>query len=398
MPRYRYTAQDIKGNRKTGIIEAASETALIAHLREQQLYLLSYKTNAAAGGSSAGMRLNSKQLAQFNYELGSMLSSGISLIRAVEIILRRDIPKKQRVAYEEIYRSLLNGMALSDSMEKLGGVFPELLINMYRAGEANGTLDQTANRMAEHYEKEQRLKSKLKSASTYPMILMCLTIAVMVLIFTVVLPKFLALYGDAPLPAITQAVIGISILFTQHTLGLIIGILLIIFTLMSIYRLPKVRYKVDKLKLKVFIIGKLMRTVYTARFARTLSSLYSSGLSILTALQICRGTIGNAYIAAQFEDLIKNVRNGSALSESVEQIDGYDKKLSSTILIGEESGQLEHMLLAVADSFDYESEQATARLSSMLEPILIILMALLVGTVIFSVMLPIIQMYGNMGL
>ncbi|MDD2220979.1 MAG: type II secretion system F family protein, partial [Clostridia bacterium] len=306
--------------------------------------------------------------------------------------------KKQRAAYEEIYRSLLNGMALSDSMEKLGGVFPELLINMYRAGEANGTLDQTANRMAEHYEKEQRLKSKLKSASTYPMILMCLTIAVMVLIFTVVLPKFLALYGDAPLPAITQAVVGISILFTQHTLGLIIGILLIIFTLMSIYRLPKVRYKVDKLKLKVFIIGKLMRTVYTARFARTLSSLYSSGLSILTALQICRGTIGNAYIAAQFEDLIKNVRNGSALSESVEQIDGYDKKLSSTILIGEESGQLEHMLLAVADSFDYESEQATARLSSMLEPILIILMALLVGTVIFSVMLPIIQMYGNMGL
>ena len=397
MPRYRYTAKDIKGRRMTGTIEAASETALIAQLREKQLFLLSYKTNTVAN-SSAGMHLNSKQLAQFNYELGSMLSSGISLIRAVEIILRRDIPQKQRAAYEDIYRSLLGGVALSDAMEQLGGVFPELLINMYRAGEANGTLDLTANRMADHYEKEHRLKSKLKSASTYPMILMCLTIVVMILIFTVVLPKFLALYGDAPLPAITQAVIGISNLFTQHTLSLIIGVLLLAFGFMSLYRQPKVRYKLDKLKLKIFIIGKLMRTVYTARFARTLSSLYSSGLSILTALQICRGTIGNSYIAAQFEDMIKNVRNGSALSEAIEQIDGYDKKLSSTVLIGEESGQLEHMLLAVADSFDYEAEQATARLSSMLEPILIILMAVLVGTVIFSVMLPIIKMYGNMGL
>jgi len=316
----------------------------------------------------------------------------------VEIILRRDIPKKQRAAYEDIYRSLLGGIALSDAMEQLGGVFPELLINMYRAGEANGTLDQTANRMADHYEKEQRLKSKLKSASTYPMILMCLTVVVMILIFTVVMPKFLALYGDAPLPAITQAVVGLSNLFTHHAISLIIAVLLLVFGLMSLYRLPKVRYKIDKLKLKIVIVGKLLGTVYTARFARTLSSLYASGLSILTALQICRGTIGNAYIAAQFDDLINNVRNGSALSESIDQIDGYDKKLSSTILIGEESGQLEHMLLAVADSFDYEAEQATSRLSSMLEPILIILMSVLVGTVIFSVMLPIIKMYGNMGL
>jgi len=162
-------------------------------------------------------------------------------------------------------------------------------------------------------------------------------------------------------------------------------------------RIRKVALKVDRLKIRVPIIGKLLKIIYTARFARTLSSLYTSGISMLNALEITRTTISNTYIENQFDEVIKSVRNGEFLSESVAMVDGFDKKLSATILIGEETGRLDAMLESTAESFDYEAEMATGRLVQLLEPVMIVILAVVVGGIMLAVMMPIMTLYQNAG-
>lgn len=394
MPVYKYEARDIAGKTIRGRIEAADTESMLSQIRDQRLFLLSYE---AASEKKQGRKMNGKDLADFNRQIGAMLTSGVSLLRSFEIMLRRDISQAHKQVYEAIYTELLKGVSFSDAMEGLGRVFPPLMINMYRAAEANGTVDQTALRMAEHFESEYRLNNKIRSAAIYPIVLLVITVVVLVVVFVFILPTFTDLYGDAELPGPTKVVMAIGSLFSQHYIFLIIGVLAVVFGVRALLRIESVRVSVDKFKLKVPVFGKLMRIVVTARFARTLSSLYASGLSILTALEIARGTVLNAYITSQFDELVNDVRIGNSLADSLDKIDGFDKKLSSTVAVGEESGRLESMLNSVADSFDYEAQEAAQRMVSLLEPMLIIIMALLVGFVLVATIMPIYSMYGEIG-
>jgi type IV pilus assembly protein PilC len=191
--------------------------------------------------------------------------------------------------------------------------------------------------------------------------------------------------------------LGISDFLINYYLYLIIGIVLVVAAFFALMQRPGPKRFVDRLKIKTPVIGKLLVVVYTARFARTLSALYVSGIPMIQALTIVRTTVGNTYIEKQFDDVINSLGNGSTLSQSLALVDGFDKKLISTILIGEESGRLEQMLVSVADQYDYESEMATQRLVSMMEPVMIIIMAAVVLMVIVSVLLPMFQMYESIG-
>lgn len=324
-----------------------------------------------------------------------MLSSGIPLVRAIRIMIDRCDKPKLRAIYERIYIALQQGQTLSDAMTRETRAFPELLINMIRAGEASGTLEQTTMKMAQHYDKEHRLNNKIKSATTYPIILLVLLVLVVIAIFTFVLPQFFTLFTDIELPAITKVVMAISHFVTQYWMFLLIGVLVLIAVWSAALRTEKVRLAYDRFKLRIPRIGKLLRIIYTARFSRTLSSLYSSGLTMTTALPIAAKTLGNAYIARQFHAAITRVRNGEMLSAAIESIDGFDSKLAETIYIGEETGRLDDMLNSVADSFDYDSEMATQKLVTYIEPIMIIFMAVVIGFVMVSVILPIYTLYTN---
>lgn len=392
MPVYKYVAKNIKGQTVRATQDAANTEALLTLLHERSLFLVSYEAVSSTG---RGRRFKAKELAEFNRELGTMLSSGITLLRALEIMLRRDIPPHQRQVFGRIHTALLSGVALSSAMEEQGGVFPQLLINMYRAGEANGTMDVTALQMAEHYEKEHRLQSKIKSAMTYPIILMVMTVGIVILLFTVVLPMMGDMFEGMDLPPITRAVMFISRLFTDYLLYTILVIVGVVAGIQLLLRVPRVRVAFDRFKLRMPVFGKMMRTIATARFARTLSSLYASGLSILTALEITRGTVGNAYIATQFDELVNNVRTGNSLSDALDKVDGFDKKLAATVLVGEESGRLDVMLKNVADSFDYEAAEASQRMVSILEPVMIAVMAIIVAMIMIAVLLPMYGMYSN---
>lgn len=396
MPEYAYVAKGLDAKTVRGTHEAVDAQQLADWLREQNLFLLKYRERAA--DQQRGYRLKATELADFSRQVGTMLASGIPLTRAVSILLQRPMKEKVAKVYTEIYRSLQRGHTLSQAMAEQSGSFPELMINMFRAGESSGRLDKTAIRMADFYDKEHRLHNKIRGALTYPAILLVLTVVVVIGMFTLILPQFFSLFeGLDTLPLPTRIVLAISDFMSHNWLYVIIGILIAVAGISMLLRLPRVHLIMDRLKLRLPKAGKLLGVIYTARFARTLSSLYVSGLTMINALQIAARTVGNQYINSQFPKVVRLVRDGKPLSASIAQVDGFDAKLSSIIFVGEESGKLDDMLESVADTFDYESEAATQRLVSILEPLLIVLMALIIGSIMISVILPLMQLYNSIG-
>lgn len=396
MPEYAYAAKGLDGRTVRGSHEAPDVQQLTDWLRERDLFLIKYRERAVE--AQRGYRLKAPELADFSRQVGTMLASGIPLARAMNILLQRSLKDKVAKVYTELYRSLQRGHTLSEAMAEQSGSFPELMINMFRAGESSGRLDKTAVRMADFYEKEHRLHNKIRGALTYPAILLVLTVLVVIALFTLILPQFFSLFeglGTLPLP--TRVVLAISDFLSHNWLYVAIGVLVVAAGWSMLLRLPKVRLFLDRLKLRLPKAGKLLAVIYTARFARTLSSLYTSGLSMINALTISARIVGNQYIASQFPKVVRLVRDGKPLSASIAEVDGFDAKLASIVFVGEESGKLDDMLESVADTFDYESEVATQRLVSILEPLLIIFMALVIGAIMISVILPLMQMYNSIG-
>ena len=394
MPVYKYNAVTVDGSRRAGSFEAANEAQLSAVLKDNGLFLTRSKL---AKAKAKYKRLKTNEVADFCRQLSAMLASGITLIRAMQIIESRDAKPQVKVVYHDLINELRRGSTLSESMELLDPAFPPLLTNMLRAGENTGGIDKTAEKMAITYDKQHKLNAKMKSASIYPIILIVLIVLVVIILFTFVLPSFMGVFGDMELPLPTMIMMGISNFLTRYWAfvlgGAIAGVALII----AIFRQPAPRKLWDAFKLKTPVFGKLLRIIYTARFARTLASLYVSGIPMIQSLRIGRATVGNAYIEAQFDKVINSLGNGRTLSMSMAEVDGFDIKLQSTIAVGEESGRLESMLDSVADQFDYEAEMATQRLVTMMEPAMIVIMAVVVVTVIVSVLLPIFSMYQSIG-
>ena len=394
MATFNYTAKALDGTIKKSTMDALDQDRLEQKLRSEGLFLLTCKEVKQKTGAN---RIKAMEISDFCRQIGTMLSSGVSLLRAVDIISKRDIRPNLKNVYQNLGASLQQGLPLHRAMEKEEGAFPELLINMIAAGEASGKLDQTAMKMAEHYEKEYRLHTKLRNVAAYPFILLFVTIIVMVIIFTVVLPNFFTMFEGLELPLTTRMLMALSGALTGYWYLFLLGAALLVGLVVFLLSVPKIRLWFDHLKVRLPWFGKLMRIIYTARFARTLSSLYASGLTMIDALSVSRGTIGNRFIDAQFYSVIEEVRQGQALSSVIAKVNGFDPKLASTIMIGEETGRLDDMLESVADSFDYESDMATQRLTTIMEPILIILLAIIVGFVMFSVILPIYDMYDAIG-
>lgn len=394
MPLYEYTAADLGGKSIKGSMRVDDPTQLTVALRTNNLFLLEYHEFEE---DKARFRLNIKELSDFCRQLGTMTGSGISLVRAIEIISEGDLRPQVRKIYQSLTSAIRQGDPLSTAMHEQRGAFPELLINMFVAGESSGKLSSTAIKMASHYEKEHRLNSKVQGASTYPLILLGVTMVVMLVVFTVVLPQFFTLFVGMELPASTRLVLGISHLMVDNIWAVLFFIFCVVFMGFTVFQLSFVQYYFDMLKLRIPKINKLLMTIYTARFARTLSSLYISGLSLLEAIDVSRQTIGNRYLARQFDEVLSAVRRGETLSTAILRIKGFDVKLAATILIGEESGKLDIMLSSAADAYEYDAEAATQRLTTFMEPIMIIIMAVVIGFVMISVMLPIYEFYQSMG-
>ena len=392
MARFKYVAKDMSGKVHKGTVEAASENALTQQLREENLYLVEAKD---LNGAKKHKKLKAKQLAAFCRELSALLASGVTLVRALDIISEQEgMNKDEQDIYKDVLQDLKRGISLSDAMESKE-CFPDLMIGMIRSGEGSGNLDLVTQRLSIQYEKDYKLTQQVKSAMTYPCILLVLCVVIVILIVTFILPQFQSLFDQMEsLPMITNILIAVSNFLVQKWYIALLAVAVIIALIRIIVGIPSVRRGVDWLKVHMWGFGKLFKVVYTARFARTLSSLYSSGMPLVSAVGVAAKTIGNGYVESQFDEVITMVRGGVPLSQGLREVDGLLKKLSSTILVGEESGRLDVMLDSIAETLEADAEQATKRMVTLLEPILIIFMALIVGCIMIGVMLPIYQSYS----
>ena len=391
---YKYRAQDENGKAISGTMQATDELDLHERLKQEKKYLIQAKAQADKVNIK---RLRSDVVSEFAKNIGELLGAGVTLVKALRIISEDEsIKPKEREVYTGLLKQVRSGVPLSEAMSASGDAFPPLFINMIKSAESSGSMDKIALQMSVHYEKEYRLNQKVKSSMTYPKILCVLIVVVVAIIMGYVIPQFKDLFSQMDtLPTSTTILLGISNFVKNKWYVLIIAAVVLYIFFRVLCAIPGIRYAKDKLELKLPVIGKLRRVIYTARFARTLSSLYSAGISIINCLQIARNTIGNSYIERQFDQVIADVRAGMNLSESLDRVDGFTKKLSSSVAVGEETGALDTMLVSIANQMEYDSEVAMNKLVSYLEPAMIVVMAAVVGFVIISVIQPIYGSYAT---
>lgn len=391
--RYRYTAGTMDGKTVRGTAKAANETELYALLRSQNLYL----KRAARIKELSNKRFTVKQLSSFCQNLSNMLSAGVSIVRSLTILAEtKDLPKNQSAVYRRILDEIQKGYSLAAAMEKQE-IFPDFMIGLIRSAEVSGGLDNAIARLSNHYTQEYRFNQQIRSMMLYPCFLAGLALIVLTVIFTLILPEFAELFaGIEELPVITIILMSVSdFLITQWYIALTVAMLtaaLICFLL----HVRAVRVRLDRWKLKTRFLGlgKLNSMICTARFARTVCSLYSSGISPVSAIRAASRVVGNLYLAGQFDTAANRVDNGGTLSAAIHEVDGLQQKLTGVIRVGEESGSLDEMLNNVADLMEYDSRQAGKRLLTLLEPVTILFMALVVCLIMVGVMYPIINSYS----
>ncbi len=393
MKSFSYTAQDAKGNQLKGVIVAEDEQAFLAKMKEKGLYCKDYK-ESDSDNSNSTYKFSTKELAFNCRQLAAMLTSGLTLVKAIDILCKEQEKEKAKAIWQDIYENVQKGESFSGCLEMHKGSFPDFLISMVGAGESSGSLDVIMQRMSDHYAKENKLKNTIKSAMVYPVILLVLCVVIVIFLFTFIMPTFIDMYEDpSTMPALTKMMSHISDFLKTKWYILIIVVVGLFFGFRYAMKVPKFRLKIDRLLLKGPGFGPLITKIYTGRFARTLSSLYSSGIPMVECLERSSAILGNSYVDACFEDVVAEVKQGETLSSAITRTGIFEPMFCSVIFVGEEAGALDSILEKTSDYYEEESDAAVARLVSMVEPILIIFLAVIIGMVVCAIY-P--ALYGSM--
>lgn len=391
---FSYVATDVNGKKLKGKESAEDAAELIDKLRQKGLYCTSYKDLTAGKANDVKFKFKTKDLSFFCRQLAAMLTSGVSLVKSLHILQSQTENKKMKAVLLDIYEEVQKGRSFSEAIATKPGVFPGLFVSMVGAGEASGNLDMIMNRVSEHYAKDSKTQNKIKGAMIYPIVLLTLLVVMMVAMFTFIMPMFrgLMMEGDE-IPPLSAAMFAISDFFINQWYILIIALIAIVIAFRIILTTPASKLKWDEMLLRLPKVGGLLRTIYTARFARTMSNLFASGLQMVDCIEKSVGTLGNTYIIKSFEDVVENVKRGEALSVAIGRINVFEGMFVSIVYVGEESGTLDQILEKSSDYYDDEADSAISSMVSLLEPVMIILMGVMVGCILAGVF-PI--LYGGM--
>ncbi len=393
MKSYSYIAQDARGKQVKGKANAENEQEFLEKMKERGLFIKDYGEESS-GASKSIYKFGTKELSFCCRQLSAMLTSGLTLVKAIDILTKEQENEKAKAIWQDIYENVQKGESFSSTLEMHAGSFPNFLISMVSAGESSGSLDVIMTRMSDHYAKENKLKNTVKSAMVYPVILAVLCIVIVMFLFIFIMPTFIDMYEDkSQMPAITKALDAISKFLRKRwyfVIAIVIG--LVVFIKYAL-KVPKWRYKLDRLLIKGPAFGPLMTKIYTGRFARTLSNLYSSGIPMVECLQKASAILGNSYVDEKFEEVIDEVKQGETLSAAITRTEIFETMFCSVIYVGEESGALDSILEKTSDYYEEESDSAVQRLVSLVEPLLLIFMGLIIGLVVAGVY-P--ALYGSM--
>ncbi len=400
---YDHQSIDHDGKRTKGKIEASNELAAAQQLRQQGLTPLAItdadtlmKRDIRIPG--LGDRTSLKDLSVFSRQFATMTQSGMSLLRSLAVLEEQAQKESLKKAVGEVRLDIEGGMSLSGALGKHPKVFPALMVAMIRAGETGGFLDSALDRIATNFEKDAQLRGKIKSALTYPAIVLIFTVvmisAVLIFIVPIFEKMFQQLGGELPLP--TQIIVNAS--HTLFWLGpLIIGVLVV--STVTLRRLmavnPAVRLRVDRVKLKLPVFGPLFTKIALSRFSRNLGTLLGVGVPVLQALDVVGATTGNAVISTAMADLQNAVREGRPMSSQLGAHKIFPSMVVQMVEVGEESGQISQMLEKVADFYDREVDSAAEALTASIEPIMVLVMGGVVGGMIICLYLPMFSIYQN---
>jgi general secretion pathway protein F len=409
MPAYAYTGLDAKGKQVKGVTNADTVASLKATLKREGIYLTGVTettkaaAQAAAGGGSgreidlSGLfdRVNSKTVAQTTRLLGTLLHAGVTLPEALRALTDQVESPKFKAILSDISGKVNEGSSLADSMSKYPSVFPQLYINMIRAGEASGALETVLFRLAEFMEKQLEIQGKITSAMVYPLILSCLGVIIIAVLMVGIVPKITSMFEEmnAVLPWNTRLLIWMSdTLASWWSIVIIAGIAFTIWVFIRWRATEAGQNLGDRIILATPVVGELVRKVAIARFSRTLSTLLSSGVQLLAALDIVRSLLGNVILEKVVTEARDSIREGEGISPALKRSGQFPPLVTHMIGVGERSGQLEQMLGDVADAYDRETSTTIQRLTALLEPLMIVVMGVGVGFVVFSIMQPIMQL------
>lgn len=401
MPLYLYTAKSFSGQKTNGVLEADNMQSFYRILREQQLFCIEVKekrqTVQNASDQSKPIKLKVKDLVVFCNQFHVLLMAGVTVIKALDVIYQQTESKNVKKVVLKVYEAVQKGDMLSEAMRKQTGTFPDILINMIESGEASGKLDLVLQRMSEHFEKERKLHSKIISAVTYPVILSIVAIGVVAMLLTFVLPTFLGMFesSNVALPLPTQILLSISGFLTSYWYILLIVIAAAVIAIRKYISTDEGRLKWDRLKLKIPVYKTTTVKIMTARMTRTLATLLSSGIPLLSCIEITSKILGNKVVSDGMLAAREDMSRGSTLSQSVRKIGVFPPMVYSMINIGEESGSLENILEKTSAYYDEEVDVAIQRTLAIFEPALIVIMALVIGFIVISIMLAMFNVYGT---
>lgn len=390
MKEYKVKARTLDGSAVEEIIAAESEFDVGVIASEKGLFV----TDIAVVQEKKARKKKSikvKDLVVFCHQMAAMLNAGITTDKALNLVRMKAESTKLKEYYGRVYEEVQKGESVSNSLEQ-SGYFPKLFINMIRSGETTGDMGDTFQTMAAFYEKQAEMERKIKSAMIYPVILAILTVVITLVLVVFVLPGITESFQEQDVPGLTAALMSVSGFITSRWYILLGIVVALVFGIKELFKVDKIRIAFDKFKLKLPVVGKLLRTIYSARAASTISSLYAVGASMLVIVEETGGTLGNRYVEELFDDIYIKVSTGELLSKAMEETGIFDPMLYSMIEIGEEAGDLEVVLSSISKYFDNEATAATSQLVALIEPLMIIIMGIVVGVIVVAIMLPIISM------
>ncbi len=404
MTLYRYKAVTPSGETLEGQMDAASPDEVIAKVQDAgNIPLSAVEADGAVGvGLTALLRkqaMNPKQVTAFTDQLATLMGAGQPLDRAMQILLELPESEKARKLISRVRDQVREGSSLSDALEAQHGAFSRLYINMVRAGEIGGTLERTLRRLAEYMDRSQKLKSSVISALIYPAILVLAVLGAIFMLLMFVVPQFVPMFEDmgAQLPLMTRVVLAFGNALTGYWWLLIGGVILFAVWFQRQLAQPDSRRAWDERFLRMGLFGTLFLRLDTARLARTLGTLLQSGVPLLTALTIARNVLSNSVLAEAVDEATHLVKTGDGLGYALGQQKRFPKLALQMVAVGEESGELDTMLLKVADTFDAETRATIDRLLAALTPILTLIMALVVGLIMMALLLPIMTIMSTVG-
>ncbi|MGU8808426.1 type II secretion system F family protein [Clostridium perfringens] len=401
MANFKYKAINSEGQRIEGSQSADSESQVREMLLSNQYYPLSIeKENSKSKSSfSFNRKVKLKDIAVFCRQFYVMLDSGLSIGKALNILIEQCEKPKLREALIGVNGELKRGETLASSMRKRKDVFPNLLTSMIDAGERSGNLDIILKRMAEYYEKETKIRGKIKSAMIYPIVLGVVAIIAITFILTFVMPTFVQMFeeNNVDLPTSTKMVLGTSKMLGKY--GIIIFLILVtaIILLGKYLKSEEGQYKLSIINLKIPVIKKLTQKIIVSRFTRTMGIVSSSGMSLVTSLEIVASVVGNKIAEKELLKVKEKVLKGEGLGDSIMKIKIFPPMLASMVKVGEEAGSLDSILDKTADFYDDELEREIQTATALIEPAMIVVMGIIIGFLLISILTPMFKMYNSIG-